>query len=30
MTQGLRQESNMWQAGREAVPGVTASPLIGN
>ncbi|WP_211265555.1 golvesin C-terminal-like domain-containing protein [Actinacidiphila oryziradicis] len=24
------QESNMWQAGREAVPGVTASPLIGN
>ncbi|MEV0845435.1 hypothetical protein AB0J21_06010 [Streptomyces sp. NPDC049954] len=24
------QESNMWQAGREAVPGVTANPLIGN
>ncbi|WP_328668406.1 hypothetical protein [Streptomyces sp. NBC_00328] len=24
------QESNMWQASREAVPGVTASPLIGN
>ncbi|MFE0774518.1 hypothetical protein [Streptomyces sp. NPDC058861] len=24
------QESNMWQASRVAVPGVTASPLIGN
>ncbi|WP_328641831.1 hypothetical protein [Streptomyces canus] len=24
------QESNMWQAARSAVPGVTASPLIGN
>ncbi|WP_328890572.1 golvesin C-terminal-like domain-containing protein [Streptomyces sp. NBC_00316] len=24
------QESNMWQAGREAVPGVTGNPLIGN
>ncbi|MEU7023930.1 hypothetical protein ABZ990_25170 [Streptomyces sp. NPDC046203] len=24
------QESNMWQAGRMAVPGVTANPLIGN
>ncbi|MFF4247459.1 hypothetical protein ACFYY2_23750 [Streptomyces sp. NPDC001822] len=24
------QESNMWQAAREAVPGVTANPLIGN
>ncbi|MCX4742470.1 carbohydrate-binding protein [Streptomyces antibioticus] len=24
------QESNMWQAGRQAVPGVTANPLIGN
>lgn len=24
------QESNMWQAGRYAVPGVTANPLIGN
>ncbi|WP_329037067.1 hypothetical protein OHT61_10165 [Streptomyces sp. NBC_00178] len=24
------QESNMWQAARSAVPGVTANPLIGN
>jgi hypothetical protein len=24
------QESNMWQAGRSAVPGVTGNPLIGN
>ncbi|MCX4659225.1 hypothetical protein [Streptomyces uncialis] len=24
------QESNMWQASRSAVPGVTGSPLIGN
>ncbi|MFE4373223.1 hypothetical protein ACFRMN_34300 [Streptomyces sp. NPDC056835] len=24
------QESNMWQAARSAVPGVTGSPLIGN
>ncbi|MGW5420015.1 hypothetical protein [Streptomyces sp. NPDC003943] len=24
------QESNMWQAARTAVPGVTANPLIGN
>ncbi|TPQ18436.1 hypothetical protein [Streptomyces sporangiiformans] len=24
------QESNMWQANRSAVPGVTGSPLIGN
>ncbi|MBY8870162.1 golvesin C-terminal-like domain-containing protein [Streptomyces sennicomposti] len=24
------QESNMWQAGKEAVPGVTGNPLIGN
>ncbi|MCK2244617.1 MULTISPECIES: hypothetical protein [unclassified Crossiella] len=24
------QESNLWQAGRYAVPGVTANPLIGN
>ena len=26
----LAQESNMWQAARFAVPGVTANPLIGN
>jgi hypothetical protein len=26
----LAQESNMWQAARYAVPGVTANPLIGN
>ncbi|WHT19450.1 SGNH/GDSL hydrolase family protein [Crossiella sp. CA-258035] len=26
----LAQESNLWQAGRSALPGVTANPLIGN
>ncbi|WP_146076513.1 hypothetical protein [Rathayibacter sp. AY1A7] len=26
----IAQESNMWQASRYAVPGVTGSPLIGN
>jgi hypothetical protein len=26
----LAQESNMWQAARYALPGVTANPLIGN
>lgn len=26
----IAQESNMWQAARFAVPGVTANPLIGN
>ncbi|WP_407986287.1 hypothetical protein [Kitasatospora sp. CMC57] len=26
----IAQESNMWQATRAAVPGVTANPLIGN